>query len=94
MNVNKKTVFVFINILFFVAIGNFIFSYLVASKDISDIKKQEKLVLNQIKELETKKEEKKQELQRLNDDKTIEKIARDRLNMKKKGEIIYRFINE
>ena len=94
MNVNKKTVFVFINILFFVAIGNFIFSYLAASKDISDIKKQEKLVLNQIKELETKKEEKKQELQRLNDDKTIEKIARDRLNMKKKGEIIYRFINE
>lgn len=94
MNVSKKSIFVIFNMIFFIAIVNFIFSYISASKDISNIKRQEKIVLNQIHELEIKREQKKQELQSLNDDKTIERIARDKLNMKKKGEIIYRFINE
>lgn len=94
MNVSKKTVYIVFNAIFFIAVGNFIFNTIITSKEISDIKCQKKIVMNQIEDLKIKKEQKQKELISLNEDKTIEKIARDKLNMKKSGEVIYRFVNE
>lgn len=94
MNLNRRTIFIAFNIIFLVAIFNFIINTVSASREISQLRKNEKIVLNNIKDLEIKREQKKIELRSLTDDKTIEKIARDKLNMKKKGETVYRFVNE
>lgn len=94
MITKKKLVFIAFNIIFVLMVGNIMFNIIQTYSEIKQVKIDEKAMRKEIEELKAVKEARKKELGELDKDLTIEKLARNKLNMRKKGEVIYRFMDE
>ncbi len=91
---NKSKIFWSIfNIIFVCIILNMIVNTVLTYKDVKNLENNK---TEQKKEIQNLKEERKrlqEELASLEKEETIEKIARDKIYMKKKGEVIYRLVD-
>lgn len=94
MIAKKKLVFIAFNIIFIIMLGNIVFNITQTYTEIKQVKIDEKAMRKEIEELKAVKEARLKELGELDKDSTIEKLARNKLNMRKKGEVIYRFMDE
>lgn len=91
LKINSEKIFMYLlNIVAFWVVSSIIFNIIVIKNDISKLKIEKKEYRNKINVLNLENEEMKNKIQKLNTYDEIEEEARNKLNMKKKGEKIYR----
>ncbi len=87
-----KKLFLFMNIIFFLIIANMFYSafkvYLIKEETNKEIIKLEE----KVNEYSEKKKKLEENISNFSEEEKVERIARDRLNMKKEGETIYQVI--